>query len=92
MRAQTAARGMADMIIMWGELAISNNWSGWVPGRELPRATLGFVVLSDVGDLPWGGDMGQRGGIYTWDHKMEWVLKADYLLLTFSYACRKERD
>jgi hypothetical protein len=90
MQAQAAARGMANVVIMWGESAVTNNWSGLVPGR-LSGATPGFVVLSDVGYLPWG-DKGQRGGIYTWDHGMKWELKADYLILTFSHTCREERE
>jgi hypothetical protein len=90
MQAQATARDMANVVIMWGKLDMTNNWSGWVPGR-ISGATPGFVVLSDVGNLPWG-DEGKRGGIYTWDHGMKWELKADYLILTFSYTCRKESE
>lgn len=92
MQARAVARGMSNVVIMWGKLDITNDWSGWVPGR-ISGATPGFVVLSDVEYLPWDGDeIGQRGGIYTWDHGMKWNLKANYLVLTFSYRCREESE
>jgi hypothetical protein len=88
MQAQAVARGMVNMAITWGKLDITNNWSGRVPGT-FSGATPGFVVLSDVAYLPWN-EMGQRGGIYTWDREMMWELKADYVILTFSYTYREE--
>lgn len=44
----------------------------------------GFVVLSDMGDLPWGTP-GERGGIYTWEEEVVWTLEAGCYVLTFSY-------
>ena len=61
---------------------MTKDFTGKVPGTRL-GATPGFVVLSDMGDLPWR-TTGERGGIYTWEEEVIWNLEAGCYVLTFS--------
>jgi hypothetical protein len=72
----------AELTVSWGKANVTKTGSGKVPGKKL-GATPGFVVLSDVGKLPWGRQ-GERGGIYTWEDETFWTLEADCYLLAFS--------
>lgn len=89
MTTRAADLGIANVSIIWGMFDITKDWSGPVRGST-SGATPGFVVLSEMGKLPWKaagerGERGERGGIYTWKDEMRWNLEADCFILTFSY-------
>lgn len=87
MKEQAIAWSKANVTIIWGKASVTKKCSGNVPGNKL-GVTPGLVVLSDVGNLPWG-TTGERGGIYTWEKEMLWTFEADCYVLTFS--CKEER-
>lgn len=80
---QAVAWNKAHVTVIWGKPNVTKDFSGKVPGTRF-GATPGFVVLSDVGNLPWG-TLGERGGIYTWEGEVVWTLEAGCYVLTFSY-------
>lgn len=86
MRDQAIAWGKANVALIWGKTNVTKEFSGKVPGARL-GATPGFVVLSDVGNLPWGS-AGERGGIYTWQGELLWTMEPGCFVLTFS--CKEE--
>lgn len=72
-REQAIARGRADVSISWGKGQVTRKISGRTPPQD---TTQGFVVLSDMKNLPWGAAC-ERGGIYTWEQEMEWKLEEE---------------
>lgn len=58
--------------------------SGRTP-RNAQGTKPGFVVLSDMKNLPWGA-AGKRGDIYTWEQEMVWKLEEeDCYVLVFNF-------
>jgi hypothetical protein len=82
MRDQATAWGKAHITITWGKPHVTKKSSGRTPYNEGSTNMPGFVILSDLRNLPWG-TAGERGGIYTWGREMLWRMeeKNCYLLL-----------
>jgi hypothetical protein len=83
-RTQAVAWEKACITVTWGKPHVTKKSSARTLFNKGSTRLPGFVILSDLGNLPWG-TAGERGGIYTWGQEMKWRWEEeDCYLLTFN--------